>query len=297
MIRLAAHFITEDVRAWLHNTHHARILHIFDRACNVIAADGVTGGCVVSLVTPAIGYGPFNVVVPAITFRLHLAPADPVQVNPNRLCIGALDIDLSSAAVWNAYPDWQHLRSQRDHVLAQSPLIQTLLRDHAPTNSLAHLVVVLPLPQSPIEVQMLQVARQHWRVMLRGIQTRDQAACNSGAAGLAGLGSGLTPAGDDWLLGNALAAQIGFPSLQAAEMIQRAVDSAASRTHVLSANWLQSAVRGACSQHWHDFFEQADQGKIAHAARHIIQQGHSSGADALAGYLAVLQAASQGMIT
>ncbi len=99
----------------------------------------------------------------------------------------------------------------------------------------------------------------------------------------------MTPAGDDWLLGAALAAHSGFPTPDAAALLLIAVRLAAPGTNPLSASWLRAAVDGACGAHWHRLFAAClyqDAGAVARAAEAIVAQGHSSGADALAGFLA-----------
>lgn len=284
---LVAQSLTPLVRAWLRTTRHARIMHVFERACNLIDNDG----SVISIVTPDIGSGPFNIVAPPVDFTRWITPADPVHVSPHRLHIGSLEIDLFLAQEWNPCPDWRRLRDQRDQLLVQGPLLQAVLQEHAPASSFAHFVVDLSSPESVIEARLLSAARQQWDMMARGLRVMDREACLTGAANLAGLGGGLTPAGDDWLLGCALAAQIGLTSPPVAGLALDAVRDAVSKTSAFSAAWLCAAVHGACHERWHMFFEQcltADGEGIYRAAQHLVQQGHSSGADALAGYLAFL---------
>jgi hypothetical protein len=284
--RLAAQSLTPAVWAWLHTACHVRVLHVFERVCNLVADDS----SVLSLVTPAVGNGPFNMVVPPIDFIACITPTDPVDVQPDELCIGRLMVTTASAQTWNPFPDWRRLRQHRDRLLAHEPLIRRVLQEHAPANSFAHLVVELSPPPSAIEARCLDVAHEHWRVMVRGLRHLDRDACRSSATHLVGLGSGLTPAGDDWLLGCALAAHLGLPTTLAAGLLLSAIRSAAAGTNILSAHWLRAAVQGACGAPWHAFFEacvRSDRQQINHAARHILRQGHSSGADALAGYVAL----------
>jgi hypothetical protein len=286
MTRLTALSLTPAVRAWLQASRHARILHIFERVVNLIAGDDV-----ISLVTPDVGNGPFNVVLPAFDFARRITPSDPLQITPDALYIGDLVIDVSSAAIWNPYPDWQTIRAQQARLRAHAPVVRAVLQQHAPANSLAHLVVELPVPPSALETHVVNTARQHWQNLVQGARHLDHARCVAGAAQLSGLGSGLTPAGDDWLLGCALAAHAGFPSPEAAALILDAVRRAASGTHSLSASWLRAAADGAGGQDWHTFWGcclQAETRSVYQAAVQIVRQGHSSGADALAGYVALV---------
>jgi hypothetical protein len=286
MTQLTAQSITPAVRAWLRYARRARILHIFDRAVNLIA-----GPDVLSFVTPEIGDGPFNVVLPSCNFAQQITLSDPLRIAPNGLHIGDLIIDLSSATLWHPYPDWQHLRLQRARVRAQAPIIRAVLQRYAPANSLAHVVVDLPTPPSSLEAHFVNATRLHWHDLYQGALNLDYGVCAASAEQLVGLGSGLTPAGDDWLLGCALAAHLDLPSPTAAALILNAVRLAASSTNPLSSCWLRAAVNGACSRYWHTFFAGClggDSRAVYRAAFHIVRQGHSSGADALAGYFALL---------
>lgn len=288
MTRLTAQSATPAVRAWLRQTRPARILHVFEHVVNLIAGDDV-----LSLVTPNIGNGPFNAVLPAGDFTRHVTASDPVRVAPGAVTVGDLVIDFASAALWNPRPDWGQLRAQRQRLRAHAPVIRAVLQRHAPADSLAHLVIDLPAPPSGFAAHTVDAARQHWQRLYRGALALDRAACEAGAARLAGLGGGLTPAGDDWLVGCALAAQLGLPSPPAAALILQAVRQAAPGTNALSSCWLRAAVDGACGEHWHAFFArcvQADERAVFEAASAIARQGHSSGADALAGYLALVGA-------
>jgi hypothetical protein len=203
---LAVQSLTPAVRAWLRDARHARILHIFDHAVNLIAGTGV-----LSLVTPAIGNGPFNVVLPPFNFVQHITPSSLLRITSNTLHIGGLVIDLSPAALWIPYPDWHQLRSQHVRLQTQVPVLRAVLQQHAPANSLAHIVVELPAPLSSLETQIVKAAHQHWDAMCQGALCLDYARCAAGARQLVGLGGGLTPAGDDWLLGCALAAHLDLP--------------------------------------------------------------------------------------
>ncbi|MBI5960314.1 MAG: DUF2877 domain-containing protein [Chloroflexi bacterium] len=283
-MRIAALWIASDMRAWLPYLHHARLLHLFPHACTLWAADQR----VVSLVTPEIGPGPFSMGVPPVAFTDQLTISDPVYVTPGALHIGPITIEFSAAASWNPCPDWSHVQQHSAQAFVHIPLLRAVLQQHAPPNSLAALIVDLP-PPSPLEAHMIQTARQSWHTLRNGVLHGEFAACRAGAVQLAGLGSGLTPAGDDWLVGCALAAHAHQPM---AEVLLNAVHEAAAHTSALASAWIHAAVHGQCSRDWHTFLEclcQPDETALVHAMRAILRHGHTSGADALAGYLALTE--------
>ncbi len=59
MQRINAVSLTHNAKDWLTNSHYLRILHIFDNVCNLINERGE----ILSVVTPQIGNGPFNLVL------------------------------------------------------------------------------------------------------------------------------------------------------------------------------------------------------------------------------------------
>jgi hypothetical protein len=114
----------------------------------------------------------------------------------------------------------------------------------------------------------------------------DEAQVKAGAAQLAGLGTGLTPSGDDFLLGTMLCAWLAHPSPK--RYCAEVLDAALAQTTLLSAAYLRSAAGGECSSPWHLLLEALASGseeRIVDAARAVVAYGHTSGSDALAGFL------------
>jgi len=110
---------------------------------------------------------------------------------------------------------------------------------------------------------------------------------------LAGLGQGLTPAGDDFILGAILAAWILHSRKVAKHLAEEITNVAAPLTTSLSAAWLRSAGRGEAGIRWHEFFESlisGDPASIQKAMDKILADGETSGVDALAGFISVFAA-------
>jgi hypothetical protein len=123
------------------------------------------------------------------------------------------------------------------------------------------------------------------------ILAMDLESCSLAASHLAGLGTGLTPSGDDFLLGATCAAWMLFPASQARAIGSVISIAASPRTTRLSSAWLSAAARGEFSAPWHPFLDalaSGHQAALARAALSLLEIGHTSGADALAGFLAVL---------
>lgn len=286
-------YLTPYTRTWLEPARYVRVLHVLDGVCNLID----TNSQVVSLAIPQIGKGPFSIVAPPLRFSDHITPTDPVFCCPDSVKIGKISVDLDTATIWNPRPAWD---SQiRERLYHHRPLLIRALIEFAPPNSLAALIVDLPGGVSETDAAILQTARTAAAELIAGLQANaltfdSSAACfQEGAAQLAGLGIGVTPAGDDWLVGGLLALRSMLPETRADSIGTLIARAAAPRTTPLSAAWLGAAARGECHEHWHALLEgiQADdEGAVGAAAAALIRHGHTSGADALAGFVMVLTA-------
>ena len=238
--------LTLRVQRWLHNGRPARILHLFKGVCNLVD----DRGNVISLAAPAVGPGPFTMLMEE-DFCRYLSYIDlqqPIAVDEadQSLSIGSLIISTDSASVWNATPNWSRLRHEQ--------------RTSWPAST--------PLPVA-IDIQL--------DLLLQAIDREDIETTVSAVGKLAGLGRGLTPAGDDVLLGVLFALWIWFPQQAWIDLI---VESAVHCTTTLSAAFLRAAAAGEATVHWHDLVN-GHQDAVAN----ILAIGHSSGADAWNGFL------------
>ena len=126
LIIINALSLAPDVNDWLANSRHPRILHVFDHACNLINERRE----VLSIVTPQIGNGPFNLVIEDdILFSDHLNLESPVSVFPNQLNLGDLTIHTEDAKLWSPRPDWETLHARRDDILSQLMSLRATIGD------------------------------------------------------------------------------------------------------------------------------------------------------------------------
>jgi hypothetical protein len=280
-----ARSISRPVRECLHQGPFvARVLAVFARACNLLTHDGQ----VVALVTPQVGDGPFNVVVEgARDCFAGIEPGDEnttVTLKDDVLQVNRLRVDLGRARVWEPRPDWETLRARRAAMTARLPALRAFSLRHAPANSLLTLLNSRPGGEtltgaiSATAQEAARALRQGWRGDLERLQC--------GAVGLAGLGNGLTPSGDDFVGGAMLWAWLAHPA--PASLCDALVQVSAPRTTTLSAAFLRAAARGECGAPWHALLAALSAGgeaKIAAAAHRVLAHGATSGADGLAGFL------------
>lgn len=160
---------------------------------------------------------------------------------------------------------------------------------------LAQLTATAASSASPLARRALPALNQ----LCRAARTGDPVAAAAAARGLAGLGPGLTPAGDDLLAGFVatwlLAARALGRDVRAARRLTAVLVAAASpRASSLGAGWLAHAARGEVSDAQGALLalllapEEAP--ALDAAAARVLAHGATSGADWLAGVVLAGQA-------
>jgi hypothetical protein len=104
----------------------------------------------------------------------------------------------------------------------------------------------------------------------------------AGATELIGLGPGLTPSGDDFLIG-ALAMLDALEQTNTHAALGEAILATASRTSPLSASLLRAATAGHVGENLHTMVAAVIAGDAEAALAAAARVGHTSGWDALAG--------------
>ncbi len=282
MPQTIAHSISRPARERLRRAQSSqsdvRVLAVFERACDLLTS----GGNVVALVLPEIGDGPFNVVVDGGAGIFDgIEPGTPVAVERTQLRVGGLRVDLGNATAWEPRPDWETLRERRAAITSRLPLLRTLCLQFSPAGSLLPL-----LKGTPSSTEIVLSTAQAAADALREGWTDDVERLQAGAVRLAGLGSGLTPSGDDFLTGVMLWGWLAHPAPPS--FCQTLAKASIPRTTTLSAAFLQAAARGECSAPWHTLLAALHTGQdneITSAAQEILAHGATSGADSLAGFL------------
>jgi len=256
----------------------AQVLGVFERSCNLVTPEGE----VVALVVPQIGDGPLNIVVDDNpVFFSKIEPGTAVALTESQFEINRCRVDLSNVAVWEPQPDWEVLRARQAKIASRLPFLRNATHYHAPDNTF---LTLLKAPH-PNEGVTLSTARSAGESLREG-WTRDQERLRAVGEKLAGLGNGLTPAGDDFLSGIMLWAWLTHPD--PVPFCQTLLQAAARRTTTLSAAFLRAAAEGECARPWHVLLIALSTGAesdIQPAVQKVLAHGATSGADTLAGFL------------
>jgi hypothetical protein len=281
-ISIQAKSIAPAVEGWLRETTSARVLHVFEPVCNLINSKGH----IISIVIPQIGNGPFGLIIPQINFTDILESKSAVRIINTSFSIGLIEISTGGCKIWQPSPDWEKLRSHRDRLKTSAKLIEDLLVEEAPNDSFARISTLISTSHN-IPTEVYKAGKIGIAQLSKALDTMDTEQIIVYAEQLAGLGSGLTPAGDDFLMGVMHALWAILPEQRAEQLSGEIAEAASPLTASLSAAWLRAAAHGEAGERWHELFDAiiyADGDKFLSAARRILPTGHSSGADALGGF-------------
>lgn len=237
---------------------------IYRHSCNIIGDDGR----MITLAIPCIGNGPFSILIQVGNPFATITPNMHVRAGRRGLAVGnMLYIHLDHVECWEPrllqFPRSFHLKTS----------IAELLNDYT------------QWPKMSEGISSDEIVRDR---LIAGATALQHALSNGHSAKrtvtyLAGLGFGLTPSGDDYLLGVMASLWLTNNTSGLDEIAQLAC----KKTTSLSAAFLKAASKGEFSESWH----QLVQGIVSQdtkTARDVIsrfaQIGASSGRDALAGF-------------
>lgn len=252
-----------------------RVFSTHTHACNLLT----DRGDLVALVSVQHGNGPFHIVVPpALLAQRQIGEVGRYQ--SDKLIFEKQQLELGTAAPWQPYltpirmPDIASFFTWLHETTSEYPVSPLFSSKDASTSALR------------------SRAAAGLGALIHGLQQTNLDAVNKGGKALIGLGPGLTPAGDDFLVGflagltlGSLATTVPAPFLSELNAI---IDKAADQTTRLSGAWLRCATRGQFGETWHNLAHALQSGqrqKIEQAAHHILSTGATSGVDAMTGLL------------
>ncbi|HXZ03277.1 MAG TPA: DUF2877 domain-containing protein [Ktedonobacteraceae bacterium] len=231
-----------------------------------------------------------------------MQPGMEVYVGNDALIIPTCDFSLflSNAPVWEPRPDVSAYKWNNETVAKHTRLLTQFLAKKQLQDGLAPLVEVLFHKQSLQETPLLHMAMPKLRLLAQASWRQNIAGIEEATRGLAGLGPGLTPSGDDVLCGFAAIMKLLSPQLSSDSQSRKHIASiiatvAKPRTTNVSAVLLEHASRGEVAEQFGSLLLTlrlpAEECKtVLKAADRAQAFGASSGGDTLLGMLLGLRA-------
>lgn len=232
----------------------------------------------------------------------NLQPGMEVRIDNDTLAIPACNFSfcLSVTPLWEPRPNVTTYQWNRKAVAQHTRLISEFLAKKQLQVGLASLVGTLFLQEHLQETPLSQMATPKLRLLAQASWLQNIAGIEEAVRGLAGLGPGLTPSGDDVLGGFAAVMALLSPILSADTLSRKHIAStiaktAKPRTTKLSAVLLDYASRGEVSEQFgtllHTLTLPIEESKtVLKAADRALAFGATSGSDTLLGMLLGLRA-------
>jgi hypothetical protein len=216
----------------------ARVHSVFDRVINIDPGDGR----LLTLAHRDSDDAPDTVVVDLDSWRRYaVAPATEAELSARRIVVGRGPcITLDHARPWHArLADYAH---DERKLRANLPLAADYLARHGAGLGIGRSAGADP---SRVEAAMIAEFRAIVDGLFRALSRGDEPLALANVERLLGLGTGLTPSGDDVLLGLLAALNVPDSPQQAWRRIgARVVDGAGERTHLVSGAALRHAANG-----------------------------------------------------
>jgi hypothetical protein len=284
---------TSFVVDWLERTKEPRVYQVFDSVCNLINEFGE----IISLVSKQIGSGPFSIIVdnPMESFQAFLGGKTRISIIPGGLKLGEFILGTTDIPKWQSKIDVGKINI----IFLKEIISDSFLEGLKPVISSTSLFSTLDYSiftdftegQININSRFKNRAKTFGRKLCEGILDDNNDLICTGTRGLAGLGGGLTPAGDDFILGVMFANIMMFNENKSKRINSEIVIEASPLTTTLSISWLISAAKGEFDMKWHDLFEAIKKQEIHHVylgMKEIFTHGSTSGSDAIAGFISLL---------
>jgi hypothetical protein len=240
-----------------------RVHSVFDRAVNLAWHDGR----LLALQEPGLLVAPFAVALDRLPRSLAVHAGTPVHRRGDALALGEFTVDWRSAAVaTTAMPE-----GRRVDLGLLERLAETAECGHA------------------LDSAQARKARAR---LAEGLRAGEAEAFVDGALGLLGLGEGLTPAGDDFLVGALAAVHRLAPSwLRERPGVAAAIGARAARaTTTVAREFISHALAGHFAECLIALLTAESPAAAQQAAARLLGMGATSGADTLAGVRAAIRA-------
>lgn len=272
-------------RRFLDRHRAARVSAVFARSFHLEADDGAL--CAVS---HALGDGALNVrLSQELRGNGAIVAGAEALIDDDRITVGAAVVDARSATPWRPSP---HAWSTRSPVACDALFAKALQR--APRDGAFRAALDSGFAAGGMMQRALQAKARGFLEWLHLAIVMDEHAETPDApiAGLIGLGSGLTPAGDDFVGGAMIALRWRDRGVIADRLAHSVQLAASGSTTILSAAMLRAASEGYGGATLHEILDAIGEGDSRRAIDlldAVDRIGHTSGWDALAGALAALR--------
>jgi len=259
----------------------AEVAAVFERSFYLRADD-----LFVCVGEPAIGNGPLTLLADMRVPMLGLRPGQPARIAGNRIDIGAVTFTCEGWERWHP-PAWPRAAAPAVLARVRDDVMRRAAMD-APAEGFGRVIADAGAPRDAFaRIARRRLTRLQTWLSMRSVHEPSQ---TSPVRDVVGTGHGLTPSGDDALIG-ALALLDALGKRSAHANLARAVDLVPpGLTSPLSHCFLRVAAAGHVGESLHAAVSSIVRGDADAAIAAIGEIGHSSGWDMMAGIVTALDA-------
>lgn len=260
-----------------------RVHSRFKRVVNFVRSEV----CLTSIVHPEIGAGPQNVVVEGVDLNgIHA-----LFIDRDKICVNGQSWSLPSAEVYHSKVAFSmEPLVSRGEMQDRLVLLRELIQARASDRSLVFLLDERDWGSSKFDRAMAARLRRATQALLAGGPDSD-------VARLRGTGWGLTPCGDDFMVGCFAALQVcqmgfGVDYSERTFSLAKQVDAFQSRGNLISDATLRLAAEGhygAVLKAVMNTFLQGNAMALEQAVLRLLRIGASSGADTATGLYLMIE--------
>jgi hypothetical protein len=274
------------------NVARAEVAALFERSFYLRAGD-----LFVCVGEPAIGNGPLTLIADMRAAHPGLHPGQPAHIMESHIAVGPVTFTCERSETWHP-PHWPRAAAPERLVSARDALVHRAAA-YAPAEGFGTILTDATAPPTPFA----RIARRRFAQLRSWLVESVAAGSTPGSADpvrdLVGLGPGLTPSGDDALVGalallDALAPDHAHAARMRANLARAVGDLPAGLTSPLSHCFLRVAAAGHVGESLHAAVSACVTGDADAAIAALCGIGHSSGWDMLAGIATALDAVTSG---
>lgn len=266
-----------------------RVHSVFERAINFESADiGM-----VTLACKSIGNGPFTLLIDAARIPADIARAgDRVRGDAQSLLVGdGAAVRLAGASLWHGQlPDYP---ANDSTLAAKLGAMKALLRREGRPGGMLGARAI----DGPFAVMASRSLQHEARRLSAALCCGDSQLAGVHARAIVGLGPGLTPSGDDFLLGVLTVLNVpGHPGKQHLPALTQAILGAIGSTNEISFAMLSRALVGAAPERVVGLIEAIVRGAgsdLIVSLRRVLEIGSCSGTDIACGVLMAFTAGAR----
>jgi Protein of unknown function (DUF2877) len=274
-------------RAFCRRAQVAEVAAVFDGSLHLRADD-----MFICIGEPDIGNGPLTLIADSASFRLTdlgINPGQSALISQRRIRIGdAAQFTLDRCELWRA-PPWPTPLSL-DRLTGAADALACFAMVEAPREGLARQVLCSHAGGLLSRIARRRITSfEHWLYDVLKVNDAAENALPNPVQGLIGLGRGLTPSGDDFLVG-ALALLDALAERKAFGWLACGLTHASpALTSPLSHCLLRAAAAGYVGEKLYQAVSSVIAGKVDSAITAVRKIGHSSGWDMLTGIATTLK--------